>query len=244
MLKKITLTLFIAAFTISANAQNWWGSSKKIKGNGNVVTVDRTTSDYEGIAIGGSFDVILIKGKEGNISIEGEENLIPYIQTEVKRGTLQIKFEKSINVRTTRRLTVTVTYDDIDMISLGGSGNIKSKGTIKANKFKVSIGGSGNITLDVEADDISSNIGGSGNIKLSGYANELNCSIAGSGSIKAYELKVDVLNASIAGSGSITTTVANKIKANVVGSGSIYYKGNPSDISKKSVGSGSVLNRN
>ncbi|OBY67189.1 hypothetical protein LPB301_03385 [Polaribacter reichenbachii] len=244
MLKKITLLLFTITLSLSTNAQSWWGSNKKIKGNGNVVTVNRTTSDYDEISVGGSFDVILVEGEEGNIKIEGEENIIPYVETEVSGNTLKIKYEKNININTTKRLTVTVTYSDIDKVSLGGSGNISNQGTIKASDLKTSLGGSGNITLKIDADEVSANIGGSGNIKLEGTSNELTCSIAGSGSIKAYELSTDTLNATIAGSGSIRTTVKTKIKAKVVGSGSIYYKGNPKYVDSKSVGSGDVIDRN
>lgn len=244
MFKKITLSLLLFTITMSLNAQGWWGNSKKIKGNGNVVTVNRTTSDYDGVSVGGSFDVILVKGKEGKITIEGEENIIPYIETEVNGNTLKVKYEKNINVRTTKRLTVTVTYEDLEKVSLGGSGNISAKGTLKSSDFSVSLGGSGNITLEVDADELSSNIGGSGNIKLAGRSNELTCAIAGSGSIKAYDLSTDTLSATIAGSGSIRTTVKTKIKAKVVGSGSIYYKGNPKYIDTKSVGSGDVIDRN
>mgnify|MGYP000221099644 CR=1 FL=1 len=244
MFKKITLSLLLFTITMSLNAQDWWGNSKKIKGNGNVVTVNRTTSDYDGVSVGGSFDVVLVKGKEGNIKIEGEENIIPYIETYVKGNTLKVKFEKNINVRTTKRLIVTVTYEDIEKVSLGGSGNITAEGKLKSNDFSVSLGGSGNITLEVDADEISSNIGGSGNIRLTGNSNEFTCSIAGSGSIKAYDLSTDTLNATIAGSGSIRTTVKTKIKAKVVGSGNIYYKGNPKYIDTKSVGSGDVIDKN
>ena len=219
-------------------------SGEKIKGNGKVVTVTRTTSDYDGIGVGGSFDVILVQGKEGNITIEGEENIIPYIETEVKGNNLEIKFKKNTNIRTTKRLTVTVPYTDIDKVSLGGSGNISNEGTIKATDLKISLGGSGNISLKVDSDEVKSSIGGSGNIKLNGSTNEFKCSIAGSGSIKAYELTADTLNATIAGSGSISTTVKTKIKANVVGSGSIYYKGNPKYVDSKTVGSGDIVDRN
>ncbi len=244
MFKKIIFSVFIIAISLPTNAQSWWGNSKKVKGNGNVITVERNTTDYDGIGVGGSFDVILVKGTEGSIKIEGEENIIPYIETEVKGNTLQIKYKKNTNIRTTKRLTVTVTIEDIDMISLGGSGNILSKEVIRAKDFKVSLGGSGNITLSINSDEVSANIGGSGNIKLSGSTEELSCSIAGSGSIKAYNLKTEELNANIAGSGSISTTVNNKIKAKIVGSGSIYYKGNASSIDKKSVGSGSIIDKN
>ena len=208
------------------------------------MTVNRTTSDYDGISVGGSFDVILIKGKEGNITIEGEENIIPFIETEIKGNTLKIQFEKNTNIRTTKRLTVTVTYNDIDKVSLGGSGNVTNEGTIKSNDFTVALGGSGNITLTIDADEISSKIGGSGNIKLTGKTNDLSCSIAGSGSIKAYELNTDTVHATIAGSGNVRTTVKTKIKAKVVGSGSVYYKGKPKYVDSKSVGSGDVIDRN
>lgn len=243
-LQKTVFTIILLTFTFSINAQSWFGNSKKIKGNGNVISVNRTTDSFNGVAAGGSFDVVLVKGKEGKITIEGEENIIPYIETEVSGGTLKIKYKKNTNIRTTKRLTVTVSFKDIESVALGGSGNITSKETIKANDFSVSLGGSGNIDLKIDSDTVSTNIGGSGNIDLKGNTNELKCSIAGSGSIRAYDLITDELNATIAGSGSIKTTVKNKINAKLVGSGSVYYKGNPKHIDSKSVGSGSIVERN
>ena len=71
-----------------------------------------------------------------------------------------------------------------------------------------------------------------------------NSSIAGSGSIKAYGVKASIANANIAGSGNVRITVTDKIKAKVVGSGNIYYKGDPAKIDIKSVGSGDVIDRN
>ncbi len=60
---------------MSSNAQ-WWGS-KRVKGDGNIITEKRKTSAYDGVGVGGSFDVVLVKGKEGNLTIEGEKNLHP-----------------------------------------------------------------------------------------------------------------------------------------------------------------------
>ncbi|MDX6746353.1 head GIN domain-containing protein [Polaribacter sp. PL03] len=244
MTKKILLTALIFTLTFSVNAQDWFGGSKRIKGNGNIVTVNRTTDNYRGIAAGGSFDVVLVKGKEGKITIEGEENIIPFIETEISGGILKIKYQKNTNIRTTKRVTVTVTFNKIESVALGGSGNISSEEVIKANDLNVSLGGSGNINLKIDTDTVSTKIGGSGNIELQGNTNELSCSIAGSGSIRAYNLNADEVNATIAGSGSVKTTVKNKIKAKLVGSGSIYYKGNPKHVDSKSVGSGSIIDRN
>jgi len=242
-MKKLVITAIILMLTISVDAQGWWGN-KRVKGNGNMTTETRNTGDYDGVSVGGFFDVILVKGSEGKVTIEGEENLLEYIVTEVSRGVLKIKVEKGVNMKTTRKLTVTVPVESIESVSLGGSGNVKGETTIKADSFNVNLGGSGNITLDVEANDIKSSIGGSGNIKLSGEADNMKSSIAGSGTIKAYDLQVNYIKASIAGSGDIRVSVKDEIKATVAGSGSIYYKGNPPKIDTKSVGSGSVISRN
>jgi hypothetical protein len=225
------------------NSQNW-GNGEKIKGNGKIITETRTTSEYDEINVGGSFDVVLVKGKEGSIKIEGEENVIPYIEIEVNNGNLQIKYKKNTNLNPTKKMTITVPITSIDKVSLGGSGNISNVGVIKTNNFLASLGGSGNIKLQIETAIMSVSIGGSGNIEISGKTTEFNCSVAGSGNVSAFNLNSDVTNATIAGSGSAKITVNNKIKAKVVGSGNIYYKGNPAEKDVKSVGSGEIINQN
>lgn len=244
MNQKTTLTAIILFISFISNAQNWMGSGEKIKGNGKIVTINRTTSEYDEISVGGSFDVILVKGKEGNIKIEGEENIVPLIETELNGNTLQIKYKKNTNIYSTKKLTVTVPVTNISKISLGGSGNVSNDGILKSNELSVSLAGSGNIKLQIDAKELNANIGGSGNIEFSGKTTEFNGSIAGSGNISAYELISETTNATIAGSGSIKTTTTSKIKAKVVGSGNIYYKGNPSETDLKSVGSGEIINKN
>ena len=242
-MKKLIITTIILTMSLSVNAQSWW-NSKKVRGNGNITTETRSTSDYDGVSLGGSFDVVLVKGKEGKITIKGEENLLKYIETEVKRGVLKIKVKKGINLRMTRKMVVTVPYQDLESVSLSGSGDLTSNGTIKTDRFSLAIAGSGNMSVKVIANTVKSSIAGSGNINLTGNADELICSIAGSGDINAYELKKKTTSAKVAGSGNIKTSVSDKISAKVVGSGNIYYKGNPDKIDSKSAGSGSIIDRN
>ncbi|MFM7859228.1 MAG: GIN domain-containing protein [Flammeovirgaceae bacterium] len=45
----------------------------------------------------------------------------------------------------------------------------------------------------------------------------------------------------IAGSGNITIAVSGSLNANIVGSGNIYYQGNPADIVVNVTGSGKVI---
>lgn len=242
-MKKLILTSIIFALTFSLNAQNW-GNNKRIKGNGNIITLKRTTTDFDKIAVGGSFDVVLKKGNTGDIIIEGEENIIPYLETVIDDDILKINYKKNTNINTTKKMTVTVSVSNIEAISLGGSGNISSEDIIKADELSVNLGGSGNISLKIDVDEVDSKIGGSGDINLTGNTNEFSGSIAGSGSIKAYKLIAKTANVNIAGSGSVRISAKDEIKAKIVGSGNVYYKGNPPRIDTKSVGSGSVVDKN
>ena len=61
-MKKLAIIIILLTFTANVNAQ-WYG--KKIKGNGNVVTKTRNVSDYDEIAVAGSFDVK--RGGGGNL---------------------------------------------------------------------------------------------------------------------------------------------------------------------------------
>ncbi|MFD0992856.1 head GIN domain-containing protein [Tenacibaculum geojense] len=240
-MKKL-LVLSTVLLTCFTACSQWWGG-EKIKGNGNVINEKRPIDSFENVTVGGSFDVYLVDGKEGQVNLEGEENILPYIITEVDGKTLKIKFKNNTNIKTTRRLIVTVPFEQISAVSLGGSGNVVVKKEIKTSNASFSIGGSGDIEAMVTASNIKGNIGGSGSIKLSGSTDDFKCSIAGSGSIHAYELTADNLKANIAGSGSIQTSVKTKIKANVVGSGSVYYKGNPKYVDSNAIGSGDVIKR-
>lgn len=237
-MKKV-LTLSFALITIAASAQ--WG--KRVKGNGKVVTIERTVGDYDYVSVAGWFDVELVDGNEGEITIKGEENLLEYIKTEVKDGDLVIKTKKGVNLQPSNwkdGITITVPVESINGASLSGSGDVIGKTTLKADHFKTSISGSGDIELDVEANRLKASMSGSGDIRLSGKATDFEVSVSGSGDIKAYDLEAEFVEAQVSGSADIKVTAKQALKARVSGSGDISYKGNPKKIDTKSSGSGDI----
>lgn len=232
---KTIATILLVCLTVQANA---W--TKKVKGNGNVVTKNRTTSDYEKIAVGGSFDVTLVAGEEGKLTIKIEDNLDEYLITEVKDGKLKIKWKKGVNIKTTKGVKITVPFEQINAVSLGGSGTIKTEDVISTHELSLSVAGSGNMHLDVKTSDLSSSVAGSGNMTLNGVTTKLDCKIAGSGNFKGYKLNTVDATAKIAGSGNVYATINGKLNAKIAGSGSVKYEGNATVENVKISGSGSV----
>lgn len=238
MRKVVTLSL-VVAFTVSCSAQ--WG--KKIKGNGDTVTIDRNVGDYDQIALAGWFDVDLVDGKEGKLSLKGESNLLEYVTTEVIDGKLTIKVEKGVDLKPSsweEGIRITIPVESITSLALSGSGDIVGKKTIKTDNFKTSMSGSGDITIEVEANSIEASMSGSGDITLSGRTSNFDATISGSGDIKAYELEADNVEATVSGSADIKVTANKMLKARVSGSGDIHYRGNPEKVDTKTSGSGDI----
>ncbi|MBC7721098.1 MAG: DUF2807 domain-containing protein, partial [Pedobacter sp.] len=191
----------------------------------------------------GSWDVQIAYGTSNTIQIEADDNLLPYIKTEVEKGTLKIDTKKYINLQSHKKITVYVLVTTLTGISLAGSGDIIGKGNFTNNgKTSFSLAGSGNIKIDFKTiETVGISIAGSGNVKLSGVAENVTASIAGSGNASCENVIADDLSASIAGSGHVKCTANKSVKASIMGSGNVYYKGNATNIKKTIIGSGNIV---
>ncbi|RMZ51175.1 DUF2807 domain-containing protein [Flavobacteriaceae bacterium PRS1] len=217
-MNKSILLLAALMLTTLTHAQ-WWSENEKVKGNGNTTTITRTTGDYDGIKCAGSMDYILVASTEGNIKLEGEENLLKHIITEVKGNNLIVKVEKGINLRPSwgKTIKIAIPFKDISSVSLAGSGDV---------------------ILNIEASSIEGSLAGSGDITLKGNTNNLTIKLAGSGDIHAFGLQSNHTVVSVAGSGDIQVVSNKSLKSRVSGSGDIEYRGNPSKEDTKVSGSG------
>lgn len=235
----ITVSLILVT-AFQAQAQ-WWGG-KGIEGNGNMNTIQREVGSFDKVNVGGFFDVELVAGDEGTITLEGESNLLDYIITEVQGNALKIKVEKGKSLKPSNRMMikVTVPFRDLDEVTLAGSGDVISSALIKANNFHTAVAGSGDLILEVEANTIDSRVAGSGDLTLSGSTRDLEASVAGSGDIHASKLDAKNVDARVAGSGDISVRCSDSLKARVSGSGDIEYSGNPSKQDTKVSGSGDI----
>lgn len=237
MSKKLIVLLALISISI-ASAQNW--NQEKIKGNGVQTTITRTTETYDKISTGGSFNVELVSGKEGTITIKGDENIISHIITEVIDNELKVYFEKNISYNYKQDITITIPFEEISEISFAGSGNIFTKDAINATNFEAKMAGSGDCKLEINAKSIIAKMAGSGNLKLSGTTEKLEAKTAGSGDLNCSKLISQDADVAVAGSGSLEVNCTNNLKAGVAGSGSIQYKGKPKTIDSNVAGSGDI----
>jgi len=234
---KRILFLLLLLGALTASAQWPW---ERIEGNGKMAKQTRSMGTYTAISSSGFWDVMIAYGESNTITVEGDENLLPYIETEVENYKLVIKTKGKVNLRSHSKVTVYVSLTRLTGISLSGSGDIMGEGKFRnegATDFHISGSGSIKMSFDkVSTADVS--ISGSGNLHLVGAANTVNAKISGSGNADCSELISDDATAHISGSGNIKLNANKSVDASISGSGNVSYKGAATDVRKHVAGSG------
>lgn len=199
-----------------------------ITGSGNIITEKRTVNHFDGINISGSIDVEVRSGEAVSVEVEADDNILPYIITEVANGMFKARYKSNSSFSNTHA-KVYVTVPSLQKISISGSGNISSQDTIKNNNgIEFFVSGSGDIKMLTDAPSVKARISGSGNINLFGRTKNFEGSISGSGDLKCQDLLAENVTIKIVGSGTAHVFSSVSITAKTTGSGDIYYSGNPS----------------
>jgi hypothetical protein len=196
---------------------------EKVKGNGKVISKDRTLASFDKINLGGSIDIIIDQNGKESATIETDENIQDLIVTEVKDGELNIYVKEKYSVSSTR-LIVHVSCSKLIAISSGGSGDVKSVSKITSDALSISHGGSGDFDLTFAIKKLKISTAGSGDYLLKGTADEFNLSMSGSGDINAKELACANAKISAAGSGDIILKKGVTASVSMAGSGDVMYE--------------------
>jgi hypothetical protein len=213
-------------------------------GNGQLSTTEMTVSSFERIGLGGSAEVRFYASQAYKVVVTVDSNLSDYVDIFTRNKELIIR-TKNGNYSFTRFL-VDVYCPVLTGVSVSGSGSFTAMDKIVAPSFEVNISGSGKTEGTVECDDFSARISGSGEtnynvicnsltayisgsgeITITGVGRDSDIRISGSGDFKGIEFKTNNVSAQISGSGNMNIWVQDYLRANVSGSGSVRYRGNP-----------------
>lgn len=214
-------------------------AAERVKGSGVVRTETRTVSGYHRLALGIAADVELRQGMAEGLTIEGDDNILPRVETVVDDGTLRIRWKDRNTQASYGTLRLVVSVRDLDEVTIGGAGSVHAA-RLAATAFKATLGGSGNVSLDaVEAKSIGLTLAGSGEATLAGRTETLDATLAGSGELRAGKLAARSARVTLQGSGRATVRASDKLDVTIAGSGDVVYFGKPT-VSRTVLGSGTV----
>jgi len=240
MMKKIAYKLVFLTFVLGSVAG--LSSCSEMfpihKGNGRLMTYEKSVSVFEKIDCEGSANVHFYASDEYRTVITVDSNLEEFAEVFTKNNTLHIRPKRGYSCIFTKFL-VEVYCPTVTEVSLSGSCDFSGKSKIVTPSLETTISGSGKMIGTVECDSFSGKISGSGKIAIDGVAKDANIVISGSGKFDGADFNIKDAIVKISGSGDANIWVDDILKVNISGSGRINYRGEP-EINSSISGSGRI----
>jgi hypothetical protein len=236
------LAAALAAVALTALPRAAHAADALVVASGAVTSEARPVGDFRVISVSGGLDLKIRQGSQTAVEARAEANLLPYLETLVDNGTLQVRWKKGSKLRLKETPVVSISVVDLQAIASAGSSDV-SLAPLKTPKLTISLSGAGDIAIDtIETDDLGVTISGSGDLRASGQARRLQLRISGSGDVQTEALKSDDVTVSIAGSGDASVQAAKSLSVSIAGSGDVVYRGD-AQVKTSIAGSGSVRKR-
>ncbi len=231
-----------------------------ILGSGNVIRQTFDVSDFDQIQLETIGVVQIVQGDSDSLTIETDDNILPYLNAKVVGDTLILIGKNNINLEPSISITYYLTVKDIHAITTNTSGDITAD-SIAADKFNIFVNGSGDVRLDradvqqllissdgsghvnideLAAETLSVQILASGNVELSGNAVSLDLKSSGSGDALFNDLQTADTRADFQASGHASLWVLSTLDVAIGGSGNVSYYGTP-DITQNLTGTGQLI---
>lgn len=176
-----------------------------IRGSGVRIDEERAVDGFHAVELETCATVVVRLGSGPAVRLSGDDNLLPYVTTDVSNGVLHIDASHSVSFRS--GLDIEIETPSLDGFHIEGSGDVRVE----------SLAGE-RVELGIE---------GSGTLRALGRTNELVASIEGSGDLQLGELEAAHARVSIEGSGSMDVRVTHELRYSIEGSGEIRYAGDP-----------------
>ena len=199
----------VASSSTDSSRQESSSSSQGDTSNetGGVTSEARDVSGFNEVELKGVGNLSLEQTGSESLTVEAEEDVLPKIRTEVENKRLIISPERNTSINTTKPINYKLTVKDLNTLEVSGSGNVEAE--------------------DINTDELAVTIGGAGDVEIRGSADSQEVEISGSGEYRAGDLESKEATIDVRGSGLATVNVSDELEAEVSGSGSVEYIGDP-----------------
>lgn len=182
------------------------GYRAEVQGNGKRVMQKRQVPSFASISTNGAFNVEVTCKKDLSVEVEGDENILELVNTEVENNILRLS--NSSNYSSTEPVKIKISVPNLEGLSVNGAGHFDIKG------------------MDNDKFEIDSN--GAPTILVSGTTKLIDIGANGAGKIDTQNLHATRGVVDTRGVAKVDLDVSDQLDVEISGPSSVTYKGNPS----------------
>jgi Putative auto-transporter adhesin, head GIN domain len=215
------LTMLSIGLVIGLAGCNLINNPSNIQGSGIAKTEKRAVASFDSLDVNCVGSIEVHSQGQKSLEISGDDNIIPFITTEVKNGTLYIRSSDGYNPQ--QKLQIIVSTPDLKKFVFDGVG--------EAN------------LSNVKNDRIEIDICGVGSFNASGETKEADITLSGVGSVDAKNLHAVNAKVNSTAVGNVDLSVTGQLDVKASGVGEVNYYGNPKIVNKQAEGIGKINQR-
>jgi putative autotransporter adhesin-like protein len=189
----------------------------EVGGSGNRQRQKRDVPSFNSLSTEGAFQIDIVCQKPLSLEIEGDDNVLPLISTEVSNNVLHIKNLRGYSVSEPIKLRISV--PDLEGISSNGAGTIEVSG-LKNEKFEI-------------------DANGAPTIRISGETKLVDIEANGAGKIDTHKLRAAKAIVDSKGVSKVDVYATEQLDVKVAGPSNVTYEGDPV-VNKTVYGPGNV----
>lgn len=181
------------------------GIRTEVRGNGKRELQKREVAAFTSISTNGAFTIEVTCQKTLSLEIEGDENILSFVTTEV--GNNMLRIDNSQNYSPSEPVKVKISVPNLEALSVNGGGHIEIKG-MNNDKFEIDSNGAPTIVV-------------AGTTKL------VDIGANGAGKIDTQNLHAMRAVVDARGVTKVDLDVSDQLDVEISGPASVTYKGDP-----------------
>jgi hypothetical protein len=193
-----------------------------LAGSGTTATEVRPVAGFSEVFVNGVGDLVLRQDGTETLSIDAEDNLLPYLRSKMTGRQLVLGPESGVVLRATRPIRYTLTARQVSGIRMNGAGSVRAEA--------------------VQTELLQITLNGGARADMQGTASRQDVLIAGAADYRADRLTSREVDVEINGAGTAVLDVSNRLDVTINGTGTVEYSGSPR-VSQTINGLGTVRRR-
>lgn len=212
----------------------------RVRGSGNVIQQSREASNFKGVSISNSMDLILRQDSAYSVRVETDDNLQRYIFAVVENGILHIRQEDRYDLVETGKIKVFVSAPLFRSVEATGACNVFTENKLSSDDvIDIDLTGASEATMDLKSPKITADLTGASTLKIKGETQEFSVEGSGSSNIRCFDLMTEKTLIDMSGACDAEVYASVKLDVKASGASDVKYRGGAS-VSQDVSGAGSV----
>ena len=186
--------------------------SPTLQGSGISVVEVRECSGFDSVDVSSILRTKITEGSEFSVQVQGDDNLVPLVETRVVGSTWRISFTANARVSTQEPLLATITLPSLKKLDLSGASRADVDGSLEV--LDVSGASSANVQKIV-GPAIKVSASGASSVTLVGSVGKLDVDCSGACKVNANDLVAESITIDASGASAVdfgkTSTVTGEI---------------------------------